>query len=375
MPKFNLTDAEISTLADYMMTVYQTPAFDRDEVSEKEFTPALVQQGRELFYGKYDCQSCHIVDSHKDKGYVGPALWSVGTRLTPAWIAALSKRSTVGSAGHDRTEPAHYGCRRESAHGVSVGAEVQRQGGGKEMKTTALSLMLLALMLSGCSCHQPAALAPKATAYGTAIVLSSGDKQIAGVGNILGDPVVVQVNDAQGNSVTGAPVWCGGPNSASCNPASGLTDSSGQFTTSVSIGGMAGRYQITAATRDAAGKRVEVKVDEIALGYQQTLGHELNEKFCARCHNSESSAARVSNFDNLTTKPHQFSEGDTLNKVSDDDLTAVISHGGPALSKSAEMPPFGYTLGKSDIQALIAYIRAVSDPPYRSTGLVYAKAQ
>jgi mono/diheme cytochrome c family protein len=91
MPKFNLTDAEVNTLADYMMTVYQTPAFDRDEISDKEFTPALVQQGRELFYGKYDCQSCHIVDAQKDKGYIGPALWSVGARLTPAWIAHYLK--------------------------------------------------------------------------------------------------------------------------------------------------------------------------------------------------------------------------------------------------------------------------------------------
>ena len=91
MPRFNLTDGEINTLTDYMMTVYQTPAFDRDEISDKDFSPALVQQGRELFYGKYDCQSCHIVDSQKDKGYVGPALWSVGARLTPAWVAHYLK--------------------------------------------------------------------------------------------------------------------------------------------------------------------------------------------------------------------------------------------------------------------------------------------
>ncbi|MGZ4814782.1 MAG: c-type cytochrome [Terriglobales bacterium] len=243
------------------------------------------------------------------------------------------------------------------------------------MKRTSLSLVLVALTFSACSHRQQAIPAPKASAYGTAIVLSSGDKQLAGVGNTLSDPVVVQVNDRQGNGVTGAPVSCSGPNGAVCNPASGLTDSSGQFTTTVSVGGMSGRYLITASTQDAAGKHLEVKIDEIALGYQQTLGHELNEQYCGRCHNPESTAARVSNFDNLTTKPHAFNEGDTLNKMSNDDLMAIISHGGPALSKSAEMPPFGYTLTKSDIQALIAYIRAVSDPPYRATGVVYAKAQ
>jgi mono/diheme cytochrome c family protein len=52
---------------------------------------------------------------------------------------------------------------------------------------------------------------------------------------------------------------------------------------------------------------------------------------------------------------------------------AIISHGGPALNESPEMPPFGYTLSKSDIQAVISYIRAVADPPFHSAGVVYAK--
>jgi mono/diheme cytochrome c family protein len=86
MPRFNLTDAEINTLTDYIMTVYQTPAFERDSIPPSEFTPAMAEQGKELFYGKYACQSCHIVDQKTDKGYIGPALWSVGSRLTPAWI-------------------------------------------------------------------------------------------------------------------------------------------------------------------------------------------------------------------------------------------------------------------------------------------------
>jgi mono/diheme cytochrome c family protein len=94
--------------------------------------------------------------------------------------------------------------------------------------------------------------------------------------------------------------------------------------------------------------------------------------YCARCHNPESTPERVSNFDNLDTKPHAFTEGDALNAMSDADLTAMIAHGGPALNKSPEMPPYGYTLSKTDIQALVAYIRAVADPPYRAAGVVYA---
>jgi mono/diheme cytochrome c family protein len=82
MPKFNVTDAEANTLADYILTVYQTPAFDGDAADAR----GDAEQGRELFYGKYACQSCHIVDPDKDKGYIGPTLTQIGTRLTAAWM-------------------------------------------------------------------------------------------------------------------------------------------------------------------------------------------------------------------------------------------------------------------------------------------------
>jgi hypothetical protein len=42
---------------------------------------------------------------------------------------------------------------------------------------------------------------------------------------------------------------------------------------------------------------------------------------------------------------------------SDADLLAIISHGGPSLRMSALMPLYGYALSKSDLQALIAYIK------------------
>ena len=77
--------------------------------------------------------------------------------------------------------------------------------------------------------------------------------------------------------------------------------------------------------------------------------------------------------DNLAVEPRPFTEGDTLSKMSDADLEAIISHGGPALNKSPLMPPWGYTLSTSDMAALISYIRAVADPPYQASGLVYAQ--
>lgn len=241
------------------------------------------------------------------------------------------------------------------------------------MKRALIVISALALVASGCSrkAKPPASLA--ATATGSAIVESSGGKQIGYIGMPLDQPVVVQVNDASANGVTGAAVYFSGPPGVSFTPAAALTDSSGQVTTTVSLGDQAGRYEVVARTRDASGKTLELELPEIALGYQQTLGAQLNAQYCVRCHDPESTPARVSNMDNLSVKPAAFTDGNTLNKISDADLIAIISHGGPALNKSPQMPPWGYTLSKSDIAALIAYIRAVADPPYEAAGLVYAQ--
>jgi mono/diheme cytochrome c family protein len=86
MPKFNLTNEEINTLTDYIMAVYQTPEFERDSMPDSGYPPAQVEQGRQLFHSKYACQACHILDVKSDKGYIGPTLTAVGSRLTAAWV-------------------------------------------------------------------------------------------------------------------------------------------------------------------------------------------------------------------------------------------------------------------------------------------------
>lgn len=240
---------------------------------------------------------------------------------------------------------------------------------------SAIVLAVVAVSASisiSCSRGESPAALPKPTAFGAALVESGGGKQIAQTGSLLPQPVIVQVNDEQGNGVAGALVQFEAAAGVLFDPSYGLTDSSGQFTTNISLGGMAGRYQLTAFSFDKSHKRIELKLQEIALGYQQTLGRRLNDQYCDRCHNAESTVERVSNYDNLEVKPHPFNEGDTLNKMSDADLTAIITHGGPALNKSALMPAWGNTLSKTDIQALISYIRAVADPPSRDSGPIYA---
>ena len=85
MPRFNLTPAEIKTLSDYIGSAYQAPGFDSQTVDAHALDADAAARGKQLFYSKYGCNSCHIADYKNDKGYVGPALASVGTRLTPAW--------------------------------------------------------------------------------------------------------------------------------------------------------------------------------------------------------------------------------------------------------------------------------------------------
>ncbi len=99
MPKFNLTDAEINTLTDYIMTVYQSPKVDRDSMPLTGYPAGQVELGKQLYYSKYGCQGCHIIDTKQDKGYVGPSLTHVGSRLTAAWVYNWMKDPQALRAG------------------------------------------------------------------------------------------------------------------------------------------------------------------------------------------------------------------------------------------------------------------------------------
>ena len=234
-------------------------------------------------------------------------------------------------------------------------------------------LVLLSLVLLPAACSRNSAPKPLSpTAFGTQIVEVSGGKQIATAGSTLPQPVVVQVNGADGNPVTGALVRFRGEGVV-FNPGQGLSDSSGQVTTAVQIGFAAGDYQVTAETPKQGDGTVSVNLRESSLGYEATLGKAVNDKYCIRCHDPESTPERVSNFDNVSPAPHQFSDGATYNLLPDSDLLNITSHGGVALGKSPQMPAFGKTLKPAEIKAVVTYIRAVADPPYQPSGVKYGK--
>ncbi|MGH9636857.1 MAG: c-type cytochrome [Candidatus Angelobacter sp.] len=238
------------------------------------------------------------------------------------------------------------------------------------MKRLALLVFVPALLLAGCRHSSPQA--PKPVAYGTQIVEVSGGKQLAQVGSPLPQPLVLQVNGTDGNPVTGALVTLHGE-SMQFTPTQALTDSSGQVTVAAQLGYNPGDYQVTAETPKTGGGTASLSLREIALGYEQTVGKTVNDKYCIRCHDPESTPERVSNLDNLSPAPHQFTDGATLNRISDADLTNMIAHGGPALGKSPQMPAYGATLKPAEIKAMLSYIRTIADPPYQTPGVKYGK--
>jgi len=103
----------------------------------------------------------------------------------------------------------------------------------------------------------------------------------------------------------------------------------------------------------------------IQLNYQQAQGKRVFYTQCVYCH-ADSTPAGPSNRSNLKPVPALMNDGTVLNAESDEYLQNIITLGGSAVSKSAMMPPYGQTLTKEEILDLIAYTRAIAQPPYQA---------
>lgn len=131
-------------------------------------------------------------------------------------------------------------------------------------------------------------------------------------------------------------------------------------------------WQRASAQGDAVRRAYDVEPDWndqqhlIPLNYQQAKGKRLFYQYCVWCH-ADSTPAGPSNRSNLNPVPPLMNDGATLNGQSDTSLQKIVALGGSAVGKSAMMPPFGRTLTSGEIQALIAYTRAIAQPPFHSS--------
>jgi mono/diheme cytochrome c family protein len=103
----------------------------------------------------------------------------------------------------------------------------------------------------------------------------------------------------------------------------------------------------------------------IPLNYQQAQGKRVFYQNCVWCH-ADATPAGPSNRSNLNPMPPLASDGAVFNSLSDDFLLNTVTLGGSAVGKSALMPPWGKTLKPDDIDAVIAFYRAIAQPSYQA---------
>jgi mono/diheme cytochrome c family protein len=103
---------------------------------------------------------------------------------------------------------------------------------------------------------------------------------------------------------------------------------------------------------------------QIPLDYQQAQGQRVFYTYCVWCH-ADSSPAGPSNRSNVTPIPPLANDGATFNTLSDETMRNTITLGGSAMGRSPMMPPWGNTLTQDEVQAVMAFMRAIAQPAYR----------
>ncbi len=79
--------------------------------------------------------------------------------------------------------------------------------------------------------------------------------------------------------------------------------------------------------------------------------------YCAHCHGLEGKGNGPNIGKEFPVDPRNFTESEEMEKLSDADIKNVILDGGPSMSKSPMMPPWGKTLTEEDVDGLVKYLR------------------
>lgn len=81
------------------------------------------------------------------------------------------------------------------------------------------------------------------------------------------------------------------------------------------------------------------------------------EFYCAQCHGVNGDGKGINVGKDFSTDPRNFTITADMEKRSDADIKGVIRDGGPSISKSPLMPPWGTTLSAAEVDGLLAHIR------------------
>ena len=94
-------------------------------------------------------------------------------------------------------------------------------------------------------------------------------------------------------------------------------------------------------------------------------GKALYDRQCAGCHGPGGRGDGPS-ATGFATKPADFTDGRLMNPLPDDFLVNVIRHGGPAEGLAPTMPPFEKFLSDAQTAQVVAYVRSLANPPFRT---------
>lgn len=81
--------------------------------------------------------------------------------------------------------------------------------------------------------------------------------------------------------------------------------------------------------------------------------------YCAQCHGETGNGDGPNVSKDFAVTPRNFNKADEMAKLSDADLKGVIMEGGPSVSKSPLMPPWGKTLTEGEVDGLVKKLRAM----------------
>jgi mono/diheme cytochrome c family protein len=90
------------------------------------------------------------------------------------------------------------------------------------------------------------------------------------------------------------------------------------------------------------------------------------EFYCAQCHGVDGKGRGINVTKDFATDPRNLTDGSEMEKRSDDDLRGVIKDGGPSISKSPLMPPWGSTLSAAEVEGLVTHIRKLCDCKFKA---------
>ncbi|MFQ5439784.1 MAG: c-type cytochrome [Paracoccaceae bacterium] len=88
-------------------------------------------------------------------------------------------------------------------------------------------------------------------------------------------------------------------------------------------------------------------------------GEKLFKFYCAQCHGLTGKGDGPNVTKDFPVSPRNFTDAGEMNKLSDADIRNAVMDGGPAVSKSPMMPPWGKTLTGEEIDAIIKHLRVL----------------